>query len=200
MHVIPLEREESLVDVTNAQVINCLERAITPGSEANYTVGKHCLEGYVRKSRSVDSRITFFRNGAIELYDTDLLHERPQPRFHHSYFEDSLFKCLSTLLEIHESLGISYPMVIAFSVSRISELHLAQGDWNEYFHHRRLGRDHQFQTDSVGPFMCFSNEKPEKVELLVKPFLDVLWNAAGHERCAGFDSTGEYIGYRSRME
>jgi hypothetical protein len=84
-----------------------------------------------------------------------------------------------------------WPGYISLALNGVQGLTLSRGDWR--FHELRAA--HQFELNRVGPIELMLVDPREEADALLRVLFDVVWNAANHPRCEGFNEVGKYVGY-----
>jgi hypothetical protein len=100
-------------------------------------------------------------------------------------FEGPLREAVARYANVLGDLGISPPVYGYLALLRVSGKHLGFGgshQSDETFDHNVIDLP-EVVIDSLGA----------PVDDIVRPMLNVLWNAVGHERCRHYDESGKWI-------
>lgn len=189
VHVIPLLREPYRIDVTRPEVIQRL-RAFYPLGSAGGNP-RHCLEGFRCEHNDAkygDTYCLIAREGWIEWYDEACVKPRSEDRRYWPYAEaeNCLFKAIEQALSLYRDGLLAAPALVSLALVNLHN-HVLPA---------RLSWDSVVLPDgSVVPGPALATDIAVDVKTVCKPLLDVIWNAAGHPRCPGYDQNGVYVGY-----
>ncbi len=184
-HIVPLVRNPGAIDVTRDDVIRRLLEMGSPGG-GNYS---HCIEGFKVQYRDGIDLVSYsltFRDGTIEFLD----HSELQPQGDRKLltcgsFDKTLFDLLQRSLALYADGSLQLPLAISITLDRVAgyTLPLAWG--------RAMNSEETVSTESL-----VVSEIATDPRAIVRPLLDFIWNAFGQPRCVGYDTDGNYIGYR----
>jgi hypothetical protein len=189
LHVLPLLRRPGILDVTNEAVIQRIRELPLLGNSGV----THCLEGLkCHSDTNTDGRehTIFFRDGAAEFLDQyHFGNENGMKYLACRQFEQMLFKQFENALALYREGRIQPPILVALSLVRCSDCTIAYQHFSRMMNVRCT--ENEVFTDPL-----VLTEIPNDIPHAMRPLLDFVWNAFGHARCMGYDSTGKYIGYR----
>jgi hypothetical protein len=186
LHLVPLLRSAGTIDVTQEETIQTLERVLIIGGGRT----QHCLEGY--KFYQYDANVPFthalaFRDGAFEFFDQ----ESVSPQDGEKYFasrpvHELVARCLKSGLSIYESGPLVAPLAVCLTFVGLEGYQVFSGFRQEQV------------TGPAEPISCepvIVTDAATDANAVLKPFMDVVWNALGRPRCPAYDDNGDYIGY-----
>lgn len=196
---VPLRRGPGLLDLTNDNVLGRLRRLCVPALDAqhqHYASDAFCFEGFRRLWREVDQeRVTVYRSGPV-VYQGNYSIRDHDGRFNHWMFERAIRDGIHDLVGLMRDLVLPWPGHIALVLAGVQGMSIARGDWNferDIHEHRKW--PHRFELDRIGPIETAVVDPTEDPDTLLRPLLDVIWNAANYAQCPGFDANGKYAGY-----
>jgi hypothetical protein len=100
-------------------------------------------------------------------------------------FEGPFREAVAGYAKVLGELGISPPVYAHLALLRVSGKHLA-------FDLSRQS-DQTFDHDLIDLPEVVIDPLDAPVDDIVRPMLDVLWNAVGHERCQRYDESGKWL-------
>ena len=152
------------------------------------------FEGQISISTKSDDSSGYtqvFRHGAIEAVAVGILNSSKEPRRIPSHaYENCVVTYLTQCFEILERLGCSPPVFVGISLVGVRGLKMAVS-----------GEDLMYKSDSgaiekdvlVLPEIVVESPTAAWGSLL-KPTLDLVWNACGYAESKWFDSSGQWVG------
>lgn len=78
---------------------------------------------------------------------------------------------------------------------------MTRGDWHltrDIHEHR--GWPNRFELNRIGPVETAVLDPTVDPDVPLRQLLNVVWNAANHPQCPGFDDSGQYVGYKASTE
>lgn len=186
MHIIPLVRNPSAIDVTDPKVTR---RLIEMGSPRGGDYG-HCIEGFKVWSNDKDevSHAITFRNGTVEFLDQHPFLTDKQ-LFACGVFDNSVIQLLHGALGLYREARLQLPAAVCITLHGVKG-YVLPGERRILRTGAKLDEDEVF----VDPIVLV--DIPADVKPTLRPALDFLWNAFGYLKCEGYDAQGKYIGYR----
>jgi len=160
--------------------------------------GRYNLDGYVTyvgpgPGEPVLSYVQAFRNGIIEAVEASLLRPKPEGGEILSIaFEGCLIQGLTNYVRMMQGLDVDTPVVVmvsllgveGYEISWASESELPKDEMAEY----RIDR-----PDIILPEVILETlEVENKADLLLRPVLDAVWNAAGYSKCKNYNQEGRW--------
>jgi len=118
-------------------------------------------------------------------------------RFSHWMFESAIRDAVYDVVGLVRDSIVPWPGQVALVLAGVRGLSIARGEWG--FERRRHELDkwpHRFDLDRIGWVETAILDPNEDPDVLLRPLLDVIWNAANYPGCPGFNESGKYIGYR----
>ncbi len=184
LHLIPILRNQGQIDVTKREVVNrlCKLRSPLGGNEI------HCLEGLKLTSKDPDGNISHtmvFRNGTIEFLDQQTFaYGKAKRLVPYETFHQTVFQCLCAGLQLYREGYLDPPFAISLALGHISGYSLPS--FSIRFSPVPVEED-TIQTEPVLQY-----DIPEDQPGILKPLLDVVWNAFGFIRCRSYDENGNF--------
>ena len=186
LHLVPLLRSPGIIDVTHEETIQALQRVLIIGGGST----QHCLEGYKFYQYAVNGAFTHalaFRDGAIEFFDqATVWPQEPVSCFASECVHEMLTRCLRSGLAIYESGPLVPPLAVCLTFVGLEGYQIVS----------RFPRNQV--TAPAEPISCepvVVTDVTTDANGVLKPFMDVVWNALGRPRCPAYDNDGNYIGY-----
>jgi len=187
MHVIPLSRNRSALDLTRPETTNRLIQ-IGGGHVNNF---HHCNEGFKTYSENLGQRahaITF-RSGTVELMDQYPFRvHNGRPIFAFSAFDKNIFQTFEAVLGLYRDGLVQLPAVVSIGLYGV-EGYGMPGERSIVQPRPPLEED-EIVTEPI-----ILSALPDHPKAALRPALDAIWNAFGFPKCEGFDSAGRYVGY-----
>ena len=198
---VPLRRGPRLLDLGNKMILERLGKVRVPGLQESqhYASSVFCFEGLRRLwSNSNSERVTVHRSGQVVFqgkFSIDGGHG--DEFFPHATFEAGVRMAVEDVVALVRGSTLPWPGYIALVLAGVSGQSIAVGDHNFARHdHERAGWSHRFELNRIGLIETAIVHPAEEPDVLLRPLLDVVWNAANHPGCPGFDEAGKYAGYR----
>jgi hypothetical protein len=186
LHLIPVLRSPTALDVTEEKTIDILKEALPVGG--GYL--QHCLEGYKSYDYPSDGRkrhALAFRDGSIEFFDQSFFELQDSRRcFAYQYFHEAIASFVGKGLSVYQSGLLAPPLAVCLTLAGLRGYRLPV-----HFLQRPAIRSSEPIT-SEPVVVSDLNTDPHST---LKPFMDVLWNAFGQPRCPAYDDEGNYIDY-----
>ena len=190
MHVVPLNRNPSALDVTDQTTI---QRLAAMGSAQGGSIC-HCIEGFKTHCRMSDrcySHVVTFRDGTIEFLDQYVLAHRPErPFFAYAAFDDRIFRFFESGLVLYREGRLQLPAAVCVTLNGVKGCVLLTEP-------STIRIIPPLEDDEILVDPIVVSRIPQDVRTVLRPVLDIIWNAFGFPRCPAFSETGEYIGYRA---
>jgi len=158
--------------------------------------GRYNLDGIVTHSDVGDGKYSgytqLYRNGIIEAVDAKLLRdpamEGSMPRYIPSYvFEKKLMESMASYLALMDELMIPTPIYVFLTLLNVKGYKITTGDRFDPFSQYSIDR-----SMLVLPEIRVDNYAV-RVEAILKPIFDLIWNACGEPRSLNFDENGNWI-------
>lgn len=167
------------------QVSTSLEQALDTGRGFRPN-----LDGLLAEGRYPRKTVQMFRSGALEFVSGEIAEQREDLPLGEEFwllpgisFGARVVKVTGLFLTAHEALGLDPPVLLLISLLGTRGCAFAGS-----------ARIKSFDRE-VGPLpdvyvQDFGDDAPP----LVRPVLDIVWQAAGYERCSLFDQQGNWKG------
>ena len=187
LHLVPLLRSAGTIDVTQVETIQTLQGVLLAAGGGN---PQHCLEGYKVHQYDANGPFTHalaFRDGAIEFFDQEsVCPQETTKRFDSKSVHKLVARCLKGGLTLYESGPLIPPLAVCLTFVGFEGYQLSN-----VFPRNQL-------TGPAEPIFCepvVVTDVTTDANSVLKPFMDVVWNAFGQARCPAYDNDGNYIGY-----
>lgn len=187
LHLVPLLRSAGTIDVTQEETVQTL-RTMLPAIGGN---PQHCLEGYRVHNRDSDGNCSHglaFRDGTIEFFDQESVSAQgPDCWFVYEIVHGLILRCLKSGLALLERGLLTAPLAVCLTFVGLEGYLLPNA-----------GRRNLLPgpADPITSDPVVVNDPSSDPNTLLKPFMDVVWNAFGQACCPAYDNDGKYIGYR----
>jgi hypothetical protein len=198
LHLLPVRSfaEPAVVDLRTAQSTIGENSLVPMGPKAdgwgpvqfNFN-GLLCNSGSGGSPRT-GSYVQIFRNGAIEAVCTWLA--TSPHRLVGSVLDQELVRAVPQYTNLQRQLGIGFPMFIAISAVSVKGFWIARTP-NPNPH--ELGWNRPIDREVLVAPEVFIEEGGGKIERLLRPALDTIWQASGWPGSQGYDESGEYVGF-----
>lgn len=189
LHCIPLE---SLADGSQIDILRFhANPQLLPPMRASFGNSRINLDGVILLSSHDDQKRVFsytqvYRTGVIEAVNSSGLvvpNERLIPSF---TYEDVIVRYLPFCLKALQELGFAPPIVVALTLVNVRGL--------------RMSRDARHEMDTGSPIDRDILVLPETIvedlatpaDKILKPLLDLVWNACGYPESQNFDANGNW--------
>lgn len=135
-------------------------------------------------ARAAPSYVQVFRNGIIEAVDTYIVGaSRDKKQIPSVVFEKKIIEALPTLLAAEEFMGADLPILVMLSLAGVEGYTMA----NQSGTTEAIDRDVLLVSEVVAEDF---RANPSR---LLKPVMDVIWNACGITQSPNFDIDGNYL-------
>jgi hypothetical protein len=182
LHIAPLSAFDPTVKYNLDSVIDQPDRLMPMGGRGLYT--RHNFDGYLTYSwgsEAASAYLQIFRNGIVESVRATY-RRRGQQIVPSEQMESDVIEALSRFLRLQKDLGVEPPLLIMLSLLGVAGYHLTVESL------RNL-EPHVFDRDAlIIPEVLVENFASEAADI-VREIFDVVWNAAGYERCRNYDAT-----------
>ena len=196
LHVVPLWRLPDSIDVTREDVVQKLNKLIFwQGGGFNQYRSVEGYKQYIRAASNGETcQVVAFRNGTLEFLDQYAFRKgNGAPILDAPTFEDSVFRCCDSAFRLYQEGLLQFPLAIMMNVSKIKGCALSHGA-----RHPGVAAtapppivENEIESDVV-----VLTETPTDSKTVLKPLLDLVWNAFGYPQSGGYDANGKYVGYR----
>lgn len=148
------------------------------------------LDGWLLHAQHYGQTVQMFRNGVLEFVDGepaqqmgDLRHEEERWLLPGNRFGADVVEVAGRFLKTHEAMGLGPPSLLLISLLGTRGCGIASQPQIRTFD-REVGPLPDVLVDEFGA----------DVRELVRPVLDIVWQAAGFQRCYLFDEQGNWKG------
>lgn len=137
------------------------------------------------------SYLHFYRNGVVEIVDASILNHsmpsHPGLRYIPSLGVERLIVTgVDRGLRLMRHVGATAPVAVSFTLTDVKDMILITSDNWELFERHPILNTHLFFPDAV-----FA-ELTDRIGPLLRPLIDLLWNAGGFDESANFDAVGNW--------
>jgi hypothetical protein len=191
LHLIPVAsfRSRQQYDVANLPDVETLFGPMgTSGWNSRLNLDGRLAYSGGRGDPVSDSYTQFFRNGAVEAVVSDIVTEGQQGKLlQPGYFEPTLMQNLPRFLAGFRQVGVHPPVWGFLTLTGVKGSKIpSNADFRGEY--RDIDRDAlllpEFRIDDLGA---------DPADLL-RPVLDLVWNASGFRRSFNFDEKGRWVG------
>lgn len=188
LHIIPLGLQSWSLDFSD-QIVRRVIRDLDPlvCERYNYRLN---FDGQLhfsapRESGSTETYVQVFRGGSIEFCDTrmlrpDLQGEQTIPS---QMFECEILEGTRQALNVLAALSVPLPYVIFLTLTGVRGYMMAS---------QRLRTDELYPIDRENLYVPgqMVNRRGERIDPILKPILDAVWNASGVAKSPNFNNEG----------
>ena len=133
------------------------------------------------------SYVQLFREGIIEATVVSYSNNN-EKNIHSIYNEEEIVSYISQYLEVLNELNVDTPIFIFLTLTGVKGYKMPRRSSNLSTDETKIDRDVLLLTNVV------LENYDNKVENLLKPIFDAMWNACGFEKSDKYDKKGEWIG------
>lgn len=207
LHIVPFSAMHGLTPVEPAAAHAYYlqqQRAFVPIQAQAYGPGFN-LEGFiVRRAGAQNNGYTqVFRSGAVEATKAPIIHRDQRQvnagdnvrQFVGAGIEGYVLGSLVAYLSGLRNLGVTPPLAVMLTLEGVQNA--AYGTQSDVFID---AAPPDFGRNVVKLPVCIIEDygTAEDIKRAVRPMIDALWNAAGHEKAATYNDNGIWIGFRPR--
>ena len=151
------------------------------------------LDGVVTYSGVENGAMSYtqlFRNGAIEaveVYWLNVNRNGSARAIPHLAVEGELLRYLQKSLAIQKDLGVNPPIVVALTLTETRGLVMANDMYS-------FDRGNQITEENLILPETVVESFDESPGMILKPLVDLIWNACGYAKSKNFDDQGNWIG------
>jgi hypothetical protein len=168
-------------------------KSVEPLRAANRSTGVN-LDGIVistsgKRTPMTEEYVQIFRSGIIEVVCGNTIYtyndDPKNPKLFYTYNEHNLATKLPVYLEALKTLGVPTPIYLFLTIQGAKGVSI-----------QRKG-SHDLQTPFDRDILALPNTQiddfaAKSLEVLM-PLFDMIWNAAGYEKCYSFDASGKWV-------
>ncbi|GMV26422.1 MAG: hypothetical protein AMXMBFR58_24530 [Phycisphaerae bacterium] len=190
LHIVPLAAPVQPGLLSAADLIALKEQFRPIGGGGNDS--RINLDGAMTFERGVTgmykSYCQVFRSGAVESTATGIASESSGALVIPSgVFESQLIQAHKMYLGVLKALEVQPPFVLFLSMLQMKGVKYAVKAMRMQF-----SRHSKFDRESVLLPEALMEESAMSADTALRPILDAVWNAAGHERCFNYDENGRW--------
>lgn len=195
LHLVPLQSFTPAVRILDVAHESDKIRRFTPitfkkldGSFRLNLEGRVNFAGFTnRKPEEYRAYTQVYRSGCVEAVWV-LRSRRVEERQFECIlpFEGHLRAALAEYAKVLQELGISPPVYAYLALLRAGGKHLIVDRYEQ--------SSENFDRSTIDLPEVIIDPLDVPVDDIVRPVLDVLWNAVGHERCPRYDKSGKWVG------
>lgn len=193
LHIVPMASLDKsfLIDVTRLSKFNTELRPIKAagwGPQYNFDGYMVCSSGPAEERGSY---IQIFRNGIIEATTTRLISTRGNDDkvLATMVFEKEIINTLGSYCNVLKKCEIPPPFFIMLTITGVKECRL-------YFGERLFIDDgtHSLNRDIMVIPEVIMEDFNTPIDVVIRPIFDLIWQAAGKERCQHYNAEGRWDG------
>ena len=140
------------------------------------------------------SYLQIFRNGSIESANSSIMYIKENRKVIASLlFERELIKALHNYLISQKKLGVNLPIILMISLINVKDYEMVIDNSQDYFNRARRLSHGIDRNNLLLPDILIENYGVNASTLL-KPIIDMVWNAAGFTESRYYDKSGKWIG------
>jgi hypothetical protein len=187
LHLIPQAFFSTRADFS-IEELKQHERLLGPPGERHWAIRPN-LDGVLTVSGRMEEKdarargfVQLFRSGAIEsAYSGISFRHRNGTRYWSPHAESSLISAVPEYLKCMSQLGVASPVWMFVTLCRMNDV--------QYIADMDLGRPFDRAQIFIPEFRIDDFQSP--AHQILRPVLDQIWNAMGHDRCLRISETGE---------
>jgi hypothetical protein len=190
LHIVPISSlGNPIIDFSILDIVSLLSDNLawndSSGRDQSFNVDGYRLHHYPNKRY-----IQLFRDGCIEEFRSEHFgSEREKLIFYINYFESHVIQQTLDHVNLYSRLNIPPPFIVMVSVINIKS--------------RKLYTDHPIHSKSIEnnnlllpPTIIYDSDCD--IERHFKSTFDIIWQAAGLQKCMNYDESGNRIPNRNR--
>lgn len=185
LHMVPFSINNPLsrVDISQFEYAARLPTAVF-GNEVIHQ--RFNFEGYVQYSDATYLQI--FRNGALELVETNFLSFHKGKSFIDPAYEGEVLERLGELLDFLKSLRVEPPFLAMLSLLGIGSTYMGKNTSLHWYESHPIDRPELLLPEVL------LEDYTVLLNRALKPTFYAVWNAAGWPRSMNYNEAGEWIG------
>lgn len=157
------------------------------GYDIKYNFDGAYTHDYLGNDEKSEGYFQLFRNGGVEVVSAGMADTRDGIAYLPSRtFEEQIIRTLAEIKTLHQQLGIEPPFVLMLSLLGVKGYCLAFDDGFWGWRNKKFDRD-----DLLIPEVMIESAEFAP-SFVLKPSLDIVWNAAGYERSFNYDAQGNW--------
>ncbi len=189
LHLLPLISFEKRYRIDlNIDISQNLRPLFDSTSYQRYNLDGLMTYSTIGDFKTADAYLLLYYNGIIETFNSRVLNvsSRDQKAFTVEAIERGLIDELTRLLGELNSLNVNCPIIIMITLLGVKGYLM---DSSIAFIHANDSID----RDTVFLPEVMLNDYSEKIELVIKPIFDSLWQAFGFSKCRHYNDKGEWM-------
>lgn len=202
IHLLPLESFSTRLTLTQDTLLSLEKETelLRPIFTSNWHSPRINLEGMYSFSGVADefahSYIQVFRSGAIEVVESSILDRADGNIMPGKVYESYTLEGIRRGLEITKKVAVNTPVLVCVSLLNVRGVEMNYRDTTSSGTTIRRGRfDHEHairQKDLILPGVLIG-DYDDNVDKLMKPALDLVWNACGIPGSQFYDKDGNFL-------
>ncbi len=193
LHILPL----SMSDPIAVYDLISLKSQRTYPLNSDFMSSRHNFDGYLAyadsSGRGMFGYVQFFRNGAVEAVDSDILRDRWQDVkkiIPNVLFEREIVYGLQRYLAALASMKVQPPLLVMVSLLGVRNFNMAV-DESKYWHGPVPIKDGIDRDNLILPGVIVESYEVD-LPALLKPVFDSIWNATGWKGSENYDEQGKW--------
>jgi hypothetical protein len=188
LHIVPLSAFDPAVRYDTSSMTPSAKYLMPMGGRGIFN--RHNFDGYLTYSHDGEAAYAYlqvFRNGIIESVRATYEHSAVTGRrfIPSAQYEEEVLDALSRFLELQKQLGVEPPLLIMLSLMKVAGYSLT----NEI----SLMGDKVIDRDALILPEVMIDDFSVDLNGVMRGLFDVVWNAAGYDRCRNYDVAGQRI-------
>lgn len=191
LHIIPLSAFSSAINY-DLSTLEGEDSAHLMPLVPNFSYLRHNFDGYVTGSFAPNpdkpnSYLQVFRNGIIEAVDGRMINSSSQTNtLPATYIADRLIKAVARFFGLQRYIGVQPPALVMVTLVGVAGLDIVRNPNGFISEPTPIDRD-----VLMIPEILVENY-PNKVDVVLRPIFDAIWNAAGYAACPNYDDNGNW--------
>lgn len=188
IHLIPINAFSSDVDYDLSNISWDIQKNLAPMHCSGWN-HHHNFDGFITycgpKKDEANSYVQLFRNGMLEVAIGS--HDSESNNLYEVYGESTIIQYIYRYLKAMEHLGVDIPISIFISLIDVNGYTLPKPSMRS-----ASGNDVLIDRDVLELTGILIDEFGDKIEDLLKPSFDTVWNACGIEKSPNYDENREW--------
>ena len=165
------------------------ELILKPISGTSYG-SRHNIDGYLTFSTIITgisrSYTQLFRNGIIEIVDSQFVDRRENHRFIYPFWEQHVIDKLNDIVKFYQEMSVDKPYVVLVSMVGVKGASLKLSGFDSGLHTVEIERDQLTFPDVI------FDENSQDWPTVMRPIFDAFWNACGYNKDLSYDKNDKW--------
>lgn len=185
VHLVPFESIAKYISLPTSKLEHptSLKPFFTSSWDYKFNKYGYCTFAKWSHSEKPHAYVQFFRNGIIESVDAGILAESDGEKFIPSQrFEQDIFNYTYKYLQVIKSVDIKLPIALSITLFNISD----------YFVGNPKSPREKINESTLKLPTVIINSWDDRLETLLKPSYDLIWNHCGFQGSLNYDANGNW--------